>query len=185
MGRRKIELTPEQIAERKQRWWGPEHNARRREKYSSDPEYRHKTIQGVRARYLKDRESQGAEVRRDNCLDNLAALPTLGQIRELKNHEGGTTLALTFTKEEMAAALSRHPQVFYRWLQADLLPAPAHEARNPRNRWQAIYTEPEVQAVLQVFGAHQQVSQYYRVHHSDTRTRMFDAVMAARTSFTS
>jgi hypothetical protein len=82
--------------------------------------------------------------------------------------------------DEVAVALCRNQQVLYRWVKADLLPPPGFEALNFRNRWQDVYTVPEVRAMIEVFSEHQKTSQYYRTYHEQTREKFFAAVFAAR-----
>jgi hypothetical protein len=180
MSRQKTELTAEQTEERKQRWWGPERNARRRARYRQDRIFREKTIQTVRDKYRKAREDAGAAVRQDDCRTNLGRLHLIGQLREL--HAGGqpAAQALTFTVDELGEALTRNAQVLYRWISSDMFPAPTSQALNTRNRWQAVYTEAEARALLGVFGEHQMRSQYYRAFHTETRNRLCAAVVAAR-----
>jgi hypothetical protein len=180
MGRRKLEYTPEQIMERKQRWWGPDRNARRRERYRQDAQFRAQTVQKVRDKYRKEREDAGAAVRQDDCRTNLDRLHLIGQEREL--HAGGqpAVQALTFTVDELGEALTRNAQVLYRWISSGMFPTPAFKALNARNRWQAVYTEAEARALLGVFGEHQTRSQYYRAFHTETRDSLFAAVLAAR-----
>jgi hypothetical protein len=174
------DLTPEEMLARKHRWWGAERNARRRERYRQDREYREKTIQTVRSAYWRTRVEEGAPVRQDDCRANLESLNLIGQVRELRAGAQPMVQALTFTMDEAGEALTRNAQVLYRWIMADMLPGPVYEARNHRNRWQAVYTEPELRALLEVFGDHQTRSQYYRIFHTETRERLFAAVAAQR-----
>lgn len=180
MGRKRKILTPEEQEERKQRWWGADRNARRRERYQQDKQYREKTIQQVREGYRRNRAEDGLDVREDDCIESLPKLPQIGQIREVRITDEQTVRLLTFTVDEVAVALTRNQQVLYRWIKADLLPPPAFEARNFRNRWQAVYTVPEVRAMIEVFSEHQKLSQYYRSYHEETRAKFFSAVLAAR-----
>lgn len=114
MGRRRLDLTPEQKEERKRRWWGAERNARRRDRYQQDKQYREKTIQQVREGYRKARSEIGLAVRSGNCLDNIHKLDEIGQMRKVQRGAAHPTLMLTFTIAEIAVALSRNPQVLYR-----------------------------------------------------------------------
>lgn len=177
MGRKKIELTSEQIQERKQRWWGPERNARRRARYQQDCLFRERTIQTVRGSYRRQKEEHGVTVRQNDCRANLARLHEIGQLRTCST---SSDKVLTFTIDEIAIALFRNTQVLYRWISSGMVPAPAAEALNGRNRWQTIYTQAEARALLETFGDHQARSQYYRTFHTETRNRLFAAVEAAR-----
>jgi hypothetical protein len=180
MGRKKKVLTPEELDARKKRWWGPERNARRRERYHQDTLFREKTIQTVRDKYRKTRAEEGLPVRQDDCRSNLDRLRMIGQVRELRVDAQRTVRALTFTVDEFGEALTRNAQVLYRWISADMLPGPVFEARNHRNRWQSVYTVQEVRAMIEVFGSHQEQSQYYRSFHTETRDKLFAASEVAR-----
>lgn len=172
--------TPEQIAERKARWWGAERNAGRRARYRADSEYRDNAIRQVRASYSRSREAAGLPVRQDDCRENLPLLADIGQVRLVRGVGGNDTRGLCLTTDEMAKALGRNTQVVYRWITEGMLPGPVLVALNGRNRWQAVYNETEVRALLQVFGEHQQRSQYYKQFHVETRDRLFAAVQSAR-----
>lgn len=176
MGRKKRVLTEAEVEERKQRWWGPERNARRRERYQKDGSYREKAIQQVRESYRRARLNEGLEVREDDCRKNIGLLPQIGQVREVRIDDERRVRRLTFTLDELAQAMCRNTQVVYRWIMTDMLPAPMFEARNQRNRWQSIYLEDEVLAILNVFGKHQETSQYYRAFHTDTKVAVLAAV---------
>jgi hypothetical protein len=179
MGRRKKILTPEEILERKLRWWGPDRNARRRERYQQDNEYRQQSIKQVRDHYRQSRTAAGLDVRSDDCEENISKLAEIGAVRDIINACQSRTL-LTFTIEEAAIAFGRNQQVMYRWLKSGLLPPPVLTARNNRNRLQSVYVECELREMLDVFSAHQKLSQYYRSYHVETQNSMFAKVDAAR-----
>ena len=172
MGRRRLELTPEEKEERKKRWWGEQRNARRRERYQLDKQYHEKTIRQVRAGYRRTRTEIGLAVRWGDCLGNIQKLSEIGQMRQVRRGTGHGYLLLTFTIAETAEALSRNPQVLYRWVKSRLLLPPVLEAYNSRNRWQKVYSEDEVRAIIKGFSAHQKNSQYFRLHHRETSNRI-------------
>jgi len=180
MGRKKKVLSPEELEARKTKWWGPERNARRRERYQKDAEYRAKAIQQARDLYKRERLAEGSEAREEDCRINIPDLPQIGVVRELRVDDEHSVRMLTFTCDDLARAVSRNPQVIYRWMQAELLPTPIYKAKNHRNRWQEVYTVAEVRAIMGVFGEHQKTSQYYRSFHTDTRDLMVAAVKDAR-----
>lgn len=176
-------LTPAELEARKQRWWGAERNERRRQRYQNDPEYRERQILQVRESYRRKRETEGLDVREGDCRENLPLLKYMGQTRDVRVSVQTTAPLLTFTFDELGKAFGRNPQVLYRWLRTDLFPAPLYMARNERNRWQAVYTEAEVKALINEFGFHQQTSQYYSAFHADTRERLFTAAENVRKRF--
>lgn len=180
MGRKKRVLTEAEVEERKRRWWGPERNARRRDRYQSDESYREKAIQQVRESYRRARISEGLPVREDDCRKNISLLPQIGQVRDVRIDDDHRVRRLTFTLDELAQSMCRNTQVVYRWIMTGMLPSPMFEARNQRNRWQSVYLEDEVTAILQVFGKHQETSQYYRAFHTETRDVMLATVDEVR-----
>lgn len=179
MGRHKKSLSPEEIMERKLRWWGPDRNARRREKYQQDKEYRQRTIRQVRDSYRKNRTAEGSAVRSDSCEENISKLAEIGEVRDVVIADQSRRM-LTFTVEQAAVAFGRNQQVLYRWFKSGLLPHPIIAVRNRRNRLQWVYVEAEMREMLVVFSAHQKLSQYYRSYHAETRSSIFAKVEAVR-----
>lgn len=182
MGRKKVELTPEQIEERRLRYWGEERNASRRDRYQSDPAYRDQIIQQVRESYRKQREEQGLTVRNEDCRENLGLLPEIARLREVFLPDGRTDKRLTLTADEVADAMGRNTQVLYRWMNGEMFPRPLFQVIGHRGRKQGIYLIEEVEALINVFGQHQEGSQYYRNYHTETRDRLFGAVAKVRKS---
>jgi hypothetical protein len=180
MGRRKQVLTPSEIEERKKRWWGDARNARRRARYKSNKDYREQAIAQVRESYRQGRLRDGLSVRQDDCRENIPLLTKIGQDRPARVDGEVLSRHLTFTIDELAVALGRNTQVVYRWVSSGLMPGPVFEARNSRDRWQHVYVEGEVRALLEVIGAHQATSQYYRARHSETRDRVMQSMRAVR-----
>lgn len=161
---------------RKAKYWGPERNLRRRERYKADSDHRAHIIAQVQASYRKTRAERGLPVRMDDCRTNLERLPEVAHIRETQLPSGRSQDLLTLTIEELATLLDRNVQLLYRWMNADLLPEPVFFIAGYRGRMQGVYLAEEARAIMEVFGAHQEVSQYYRVAHVETRARLFAAV---------
>lgn len=163
--------------DKKTRYWGEERNARRRELYRTNKEYREAARQNTRETYRKNREAAGVIVRDDECAESIPILDTIGDTRTITKN-GDTTLTLTV--EEMARALNRNQQVLYRWFANDMLPRPIVTASTGGNRTQLVYTEVEAVAILTGFSEHQKHSQYYRERHDDTRENIRSLVETAR-----
>jgi hypothetical protein len=180
LGRKKLVLTEAQIEERKQRYWGPTRNAERRKRYATDSAYRETVQAQVKESYRKARVEAGLPVRTEDCRENIDLLDTIGDERPVVLKDGGEVGMLTLTTKELATALDRNQQVLYRWYSADLLPRPAVAVKTPTNFNQPMYTGAEAEAMMQVFGRHQEDSQYYRKHHTETRKALFDAVEKVR-----
>jgi hypothetical protein len=179
MGRRKVELTQEQIEERRKRYWGPERNAKRRAQYHADDALKQRIIQTVRAGHRKRQEDAGVPVRNDDCRERISQLAKIACTRSVDLGETWVRMPC-LTIEELGRAIGRNTQVLYRWINADMFPGPALPALNEHNRTQVVYSVGEVTALLEVFGAHQERSQYYKEKHTETRRALFDAVRRER-----
>lgn len=181
MGRKKLELTAAEIEERKQRFWGAARNSRRRARYHSDEEYRQAAIQSVRDAYRSRLGGDGKDVCNDDCRTRLASVPDHGS-EMLVVCPGRTPFTiLAFTVTDLAALLQRNVQVLYRWMKAGIFPYPTlHVVANTPGPVQRVYCREEIEAIMHVFGAHQQLSQYYRNAHTETREGLFQAVKNVR-----
>lgn len=148
-------------------------NARRRERYATDPSYRKSVI---------ERERQKRTAEPFDCRENLPLLGAetsdgIGVVREYEDHaETVTHTGLTFTIEEAAKALGRTPKSLYKYFSKDLFPRPAHFVKGPTGLKQEAYTESEMRALMIVFGKHQAETPYYGVYHTDTRNALFQCV---------
>lgn len=170
--------TPE---DKKEKYWGEARNERRRARYAEDAEYRRDVLQRARATQFNMRREQGMDVREgENCRDNLPRLASVEKRDLMLDGEVFKTGVRAVTAEGLAELLNRDPQVLYRWMGKDMLPRPVFESLNDRNRRQAVYTTEEARAIMEVFGAHQETSLYFRTSHTDTISRIHAAVAAVR-----
>ena len=187
MGRKKMVLSLLETVERKERYWGAARNAKRREAYRTDPEYRASVQQQVKESYRKSRMEKGYDVRNHDCRENITNLNKIGQKRFVTETTGETHEMLTLTPEEMARAFDRNSQVIYRWLSTNLFPPPglmsySHEKETTEegdDRF-LVYGEQEAKALMHVFGKHQETSQYYRLVHTQLTKDLFDASIKER-----
>lgn len=162
------------------RYWGPERNAERRKRYREDPEYRNKIREQVRDTYRRQRMEMGLPVRTSDCRENIGDLDMIGEERSVILMSGEEVDMLTFTVEELAKGLERSQQVMYRWFASGQFPRPVVQVRLPNNHPQTVYSYEEAKALLNVFGEHQEESQYYRKIHNKTREKLFAAVNLIR-----
>ena len=166
---------------KKDRYWGEERNARRRQRYQDDPTYRAEVLQRARQTQFDTRRAAGFEVSEgEDCRRNLPMLEASAQTRDIEQNGVARGSAKTVTTDELAQALNRDLQVLYRWMAKGMLPRPAFEARNARNRLQAVFTLAEAREIVTVFGEHQETSLYFRSTHIDTIRRINQAVAQAR-----
>lgn len=184
MGRKRVELTTEQLAERKAKYWGAERNKRRQDRYANDLNYRLVARNHGRQGYRIKQAELGKSVRADDCRGSLPDLTNLGMERKVTMLDIHDVLVetrqLCFTIEELAYAMGRDRQIIYRWTAAKMFPLPVYDAMNELNRWQKVYLRAEVEGLLNAFGQHQQESQYYKIKHTAARSALFAAVAEAR-----
>lgn len=143
-----------------------ERNAERRERYAKDPAYRQQQIESTRAGYRQ----RNVLVDQKSCLDNLDRFRDFGQWRTL---EDGSK-AHTFTVPEMAALLSRRPEVIARWIKREMFPEPVTRLREPWGAYELVYVAAEARHYAQVMGEHQRDTPYYRKDHDVTRARLWE-----------
>jgi len=180
MGRKCMIRTAAEMEALKKRYWGPERNAARRARYHSDQTYRMNAIQQVRESARRAREEAGVDGRAEAYASNLANLASFGQVRQVHLGDNAWMAMLALTWGEFSTALGRNAQVIKRWVRAGMMPGPAVEARNARNRREPVYMLDEARALITVLAAHFQHSHYYREDHQDTRTRLFTAIAHLR-----
>jgi len=173
--------TPAQVA--------PDRNARRREMYAQNDEYRQKQIEASRKTY---RDERGVEM--FSCLDRLSDLDSYGERRTaiLRDATGSEILRLehelTFTMRELAELLGYAMPVVYRWKSRGLLPAPLAYSLitilkgkcAPYDTWATVYLEGEVEEIVKIIGTHQQSVRYFRTTDTETIDALKDALAAVR-----
>jgi hypothetical protein len=175
-GKRKT-LTPMEKEARRLRW----QNAavkRRAARLRSDPEYREAHRKQARE-HFRARHGVDPSTFRD-CRSNLEELETFGEVREVEGEPH-----VTFTVPELAKVLGDYnPQIMRRWIAKGQLPEPALEIaalNTAKKRVQVeVYLEDEVRAMVEVLGEHQAETAYYRASHTQTITRLHEAVQTVR-----
>ena len=170
MGRRKLNKTPEQIAEQKRRW-AQTRNAKRRRRYALDSAYRAGVHEQNRTGY---RQRAGSEPR--NCRMNIARLREFGTDREV-SIGGASRRMLTFSVAELATALGGyHTTVLYRWQMQSRFPRPRLRASDRK-----VYTFDQASNILRVMAAHQDEKLYLQETDAGTIQRLFDAMQTNET----
>ncbi len=151
------------------------HNARRKERYHSDPE-------------LAERLREKAKLRKRHPTDkdpnaNLGRAHEFGKEREVE----GKGKILTFTLDDIAPMVQFHAMVVRRWLDAGQLPLPAIEAEpldgdkmvGGREKV-PVYTLPEAEVILNVMAKHLSQYRYFRTVHIETIDALARGVREAR-----
>jgi len=154
-------LTPE---ERKDRYWGEEHNRRRRKAYGSG------TAERARDSY---RERAGVFV--DDPRLRLDRLMDFGSVREVNVDDEWASL-LTFTPPELAKLLGRSGTAVATWITEERLPKPPTPCRPVFGWVQYVYLEPGVRAIALVLGAHFNNSLRYGPDDVETRDALYKAL---------
>lgn len=178
-------LTDEQRAEQKRRWYEAR-DARRRIRYSEDPEYRDQRRAASREDFRKRNNVDPSDFR--DCRKNYDHLDDFGKLRviaigdELEEH-------LTFNVAEVAQALGNYNKtIIRRWISKDMMPPPVLMAtdvtgsfgRETGTSEVQVYLEDEVKAMIEVLGPHQSQYRYYRADHRDTVDLLYDAIGVVR-----
>jgi hypothetical protein len=180
-GRKPLNLTPEQKAERKQRWWGPERNLRRRARYRHDPEYREQVLGYVRRQTNNPTigtikpPTEVTDLRRV-----MLELPNIGVVRTVIVGDR-TIRMLTFNRQEMAIIMSKSANTLGRWIKEGLFPAPKSRAITsaPGPCRLQVYTAPEVRAMLQVILTYHDTDVDYRPSSDKLTNELFGAYEVA------
>ena len=138
-------------------------NARRREKYASDAEYRKRIYEANRERYRKE---NNVEIREAVPLKEVESYATR---RTLDN--GKKAYCLDYS--EMSKALGNyHAFVLHRWHRADKFPRGKHVAvENGRNK--SVYLLPEAKKLINVFRAHQKEKAYFTGNDQEVINKLF------------
>ncbi len=163
------------------KWWGPDRNTRRRNRYADDKDYRQQAVQSTRDSYR--RRHGGNLMGQEDCRRNIANLSAIGQVRRVVLPSGLTKRMLTFSPQECADVVGRNIHVIYRWWTKELLPTPVlllygGPARcGVRNKF---YTKNEMIALCKVFGPHQMQTPYYRMDHTEVRDQIWLGIEAVR-----
>ena len=173
--------------EKEAKWWR-ERNARRREQYQTDKEYR-KNRQEKSREWWRQNNSVGDG---KSCLENQDKLYSIGEIRTVYFPDGDSYWLLCFTLEELADALGGYAkQVMYRWCSQGQLPHPVYQADAyvnsfGRKRFPTkvnVFLEDEVRAIMEVLGPHQKVYRQYRTSHTSVISAIQDAVDKVREDY--
>ena len=185
-GRKPMEKTPEQVAAQKEKWFGAARNARRRERYEQDPDYRAKH-RAKSLDYLREQHGISTDFR--DCRANIDILDAIGDVRTVK-WDGGEYL--TLTTEELAKALGEYSVTnVRRWITNGQLPEPVVPCdvqtdtfgRKGETTEMFVYLEDEIKALMEVLGPHQTDYHYYRKSHRATIEKVFEAVNAVRAEY--
>lgn len=162
---------------KKKRWWGEARNARRRERYHNDPEYRARIQEQARKKFL-ERGTPKESLRLHGIKDKISSY---GKVREVTMEDGAVKSMMVLTSEELANVLGKTPNMVYRWRSSKKLPYGVMTAVEGR-AVVTVYSEAEVYAMVSVLADHFGRRLYYHDSHEETRKALFTAVDKARRS---
>jgi hypothetical protein len=155
-------------ADRKEKYWGEEHNAKRRDQYNTDPERAAVVRQQRRESYARKVGKAPAV----SCLAHVGKVTTSGSIMAVQLGEKPPfVIGRVFTQTDVAGLLDRQAQVIYRWHQRAIFPSPML-FDDLGNRF---YADAEVTDFIKILGEHQLVTPHYRADHTDVTARLFAA----------
>jgi len=165
--------------------WHDQRNARRRERYDKDPEYRAGVVTRSRRTY---RNKSDAGLPDDPRKQDITKL---GKVRSVDLPGGGEMLC--FTKGEMAKLFDRTVKLFYMWVSSGRFPDAVTVAtdypavRNystkkdvPIPQKVAVYTLPEAQAAMRILGLHLSQVHYFRSDHNSVIAALRQEIEDAR-----
>lgn len=167
-------------------WWKAR-NARRRQRYAEDTEYREGALKMSRSTYRSKSPSQPFDPR-----INLAKLDDFGKVRMVTFPDGRRFERWCMTKADAARVLGRSTKLFYHWINDGRFPdtvlvSSESFIRDYRSKKGVQITQPvgvyapeEVVAAVHALGQHFTRVHYYRVDHVQVREEVFTAVRNAR-----
>lgn len=156
-------------AERKEKYWGAEHNAKRRAKYNADPARAEQVKAQRRESYRRSNEVDPSTMQ--SCLSNVGNVASSGSTRAVQYAGSKFVIGRVFTQTDVAALMGRQPQVIYRWHQRGIFPSPVL-TDDTGNRF---YADEEVTRFVIIMGEHQNETPHYRTDHDAVRARLFAA----------
>lgn len=159
MGRLKKVLSEAEKAERKERWFGTNRNARRRAKYQEDGDFREKEKE--RARVVSREPGATAA---NNPLTNVSRIGSFGEKRTVVMPGGRVEEMVCLTTNELGPVLFKSVHILYRWRQAGKLPKPVLATKAGVD----VYSVQEVRQIVRILGEHLTKTPYF--HNSHTKT---------------
>lgn len=176
MGRVKMELSDDQVQERKDRWWGEQRNARRRQRYKDDPEYRERVTRGIHKNLVKKRGIPSTFTHLGKVKDKIAKY---GQVRKVTLPDGSKTDMLVLTTEEVANLFDRDLNAIYRWRNSGKFPEGVMTCVSGKLTVQ-VYSVPEIKAIVGVLREHFRDNFCYHSVHFKTKEAVVKAVTEVR-----
>lgn len=167
MGRTKVYRTAEERKQQKLRYRDA-HNAKRREKYANDVEYRKSVFDANRARY---REQHGVSARERDLDPKVASVLS---VKRKVRVDGQSKMAACLTNEDLATAMGYHRFVLHRWQRSDRFPRPKHRMDNSSR--QGVFLLPEAKELISIMRKHLKRKMYLTSRDTDTIAQLFAVV---------
>lgn len=168
--------------------WHKKRNARRRDRYHTDPGYRDEVKERSRKHYSEKRQIEPFDPR-----SRLGEIENFGKMRDVIYPNGVKTHVWCMTKAEVSEFLGKTRKMFYTWVSDGRFPDAVITGFDLKTRdWYAhaetvevpqkvgVYHAQEVIAAVEALGEHLSRVLYYRRDHEEERERLYDAVWAAR-----
>jgi len=176
MGRPRKVLSQDEIEARKQRWFGQERNARRRQKYAEDKGFRERE----RSRVLVANRNPEAVPDRPDPKEVLANVRARAVRRDVIFPDGTTRKRMVLTTEELAEAIGRKVHILYRWRQVGKWPHGILHIRSRTGNPKQVYSLEEARAMVGVLTTQLGGALYYHSSRQEVRNMLFAAVAEVR-----
>ncbi len=163
--------------------WHDQRNARRRERYDKDPDYRAGVVTRSRRTY---RNKSSAGLPDDPRKQDITKF---GKVRAVN----GMGEVMCFTKGEMAKLFDRTVKLFYMWVSSGRFPDAVSIATDypvirdystkkdvPIPQKVAVYILPEAEAAMRVLGLHLSQVHYFRSDHNNVIAALRQEIAGAR-----
>ncbi len=146
-----------------------ERNARRRERYASDPTYKAQVNKTNRGSYRRVSPVTPHTALRGSDLS------AQGTTRKVQTPAGEQKMK-TFSVEEMATVLGGyHTVVLYRWIRAERFPKPTLATVPDGMASQMVYCFNDARVLARVMAEHQREKAYFHSSDFETVAKLFEA----------
>jgi hypothetical protein len=152
----------------------PPKMSKRRQKYSSDENYRNRAKDLSRQSYRRT-----ADVELRSCKYSLGFIEQIAQEEECVLPNKTTSKFLVLSIAQTADMLQRLYQTLWRWIQHGVIPAPILKVQG-KTKGQYVYHIEEVKALIEEIANHEADVAYLRRDHHEARERIAQRILAVR-----
>lgn len=189
--KRLAEVKEQKAKRQKDRWkeiyhtsWKLEHNAKRRDKYHSDPAYRERIRAQNRKKYKSDNENFIKSI--DPRVGIQDRFSKYGQMKKIKISPSVYKDVLTFSKRDAYKVLLLSEASLWKYIRDGLIPEPCFTFAVLNNgvlykeSKSKVYTSEELFVIANILGAHFTKCHKYTKEDKDTNFTIITKVQAVR-----